>query len=112
LPNYLIKISTAHCILELRDGNRTLYRFPIGIGKPETPTPHGRFKIIDKRLNPGGIYGTRWLGISLDNYGIHGTNDPSSIHQALSHGCIRLYNRDIETLFSIINIGTVVIITS
>jgi hypothetical protein len=49
--------------------------------------------------------GTRWLGLSLKGYGIHGTNTPSSIGHAASHGCIRLRNRDIERLFGMLQIG-------
>ena len=37
-----------------------------------------------------------------DGYGIHGTNDPSSIGKAISYGCIRLSDRDIETVFSML----------
>lgn len=82
--------------------------YPIAIGKPETPTPQGVFTIINKQLNPGGPYGTRWLGLSKKGYGIHGTNNPSSIGTAASNGCIRMFNSDIEELFDITNTGTVV----
>jgi len=112
VPGYFIRIYTSYRFLELYEGNKLVYSFPIGIGKAETPTPHGHFEIINKRVNPGGIYGARWMGISLDNYGIHGTNDPSSISQARSLGCIRLYNQDVEALFRKVVIGTPVHITS
>ncbi len=82
--------------------------YPIATGKPDTPTPVGVFTIINKQLNPGGPYGTRWLGLSKKGYGIHGTNNPSSIGTAASNGCIRMYNSDIEELFDITNTGTVV----
>jgi lipoprotein-anchoring transpeptidase ErfK/SrfK len=52
--------------------------------------------------------GTRWLGLSQKGYGIHGTNVPRSIGRAASHGCIRLRNRDMERLFSMLRIGDVV----
>ena len=38
--------------------------------------------------------------------GLHGTNDPSSIGHYTSHGCIRLYNRDIDRLVRILPLGT------
>ena len=41
-----------------------------------------------------------------DGYGIHGTDVPSSIGRAASHGCIRVRNEDIETLFRIVGLGT------
>ncbi len=85
-----------------------IYEFPIATGKPETPTPVGVFEVINKQLDPGGPYGTRWLGLSKRGYGIHGTNDPSSIGTAASNGCIRMFNKDVEQLFDITNTGTVV----
>ncbi len=85
-----------------------IYEFPIATGKPETPTPVGTFEVINKQLDPGGPYGTRWLGLSKRGYGIHGTNDPSSIGTAASNGCIRMFNKDVEQLFDITNTGTVV----
>jgi hypothetical protein len=52
--------------------------------------------------------GPRWLGLSRKGFGIHGTNDPRSIGKAASHGCIRLRNRDIRELFSMVNVGDTV----
>ncbi len=87
--------------------NGLLFReFIVATGKPSTPTPLGNFEIANKEIDPGGPYGTRWLGLSKKGYGIHGTNDPSSIGTAASNGCIRMYNEDIETLFSITSVGT------
>jgi len=87
--------------------------YPVAVGKPATPTPTGNYKIITKILNPGGVLGTRWMGISIPNgnYGLHGTNNPASIGTAASLGCIRMYNHDVEELFPQVNIGTPVHIT-
>ncbi len=82
--------------------------YPVATGKRETPTPLGVFTIINKQLDPGGPYGTRWLGLSKRGYGIHGTNAPESIGTDASNGCIRMYNSDIEELFDITNTGTVI----
>ena len=90
-----------------RDGV-LIKEYPIAIGKPSTPTPQGVFTIINKQLDPGGPYGTRWLGLSKKGYGIHGTNAPESIGTAASNGCIRMFNSDVEDLFDITNTGTVV----
>jgi len=88
--------------------------YPIAIGKPSTPTPTGDWKIIAKIKHPGGILGTRWLGLDIPNgpYGIHGTPHPWTIGKAISHGCIRMYNHDVEELFKNVRVGTSVKIIS
>jgi spore coat assembly protein SafA len=88
--------------------------FPVGIGKPETPTPPGNYQVITKIVNPGGILGSRWLGLSIagGNYGIHGTPYPQTIGKQVSLGCIRMYNENIEAIFPQVAIGTPVIIVS
>jgi lipoprotein-anchoring transpeptidase ErfK/SrfK len=80
--------------------------YPIGIGKPSTPTPKGDFTIINKAYEPGGPYGARWLGLSKRGYGINGTDNPASIGKAVSNGCIRTYNKNIIELYNLVNIGT------
>lgn len=87
-------------------------QYPIGPGTDRTPTPIGRFKIIDKSINWGHGFGTRWLGLDVPwgNYGIHGTNKPILIGRNISSGCIRMRNEDVEELFTIINVGTMVYI--
>lgn len=87
--------------------------FRVAVGKKETPTPTGIYKIVNKIINPGNILGTRWMGLSVPggNYGIHGTNNPSSIGKFASKGCIRMHNHDVEEIFNLVNIGTPVIIT-
>ncbi|KKB42026.1 Protein erfK/srfK precursor [Bacillus thermotolerans] len=71
-------------------------------------TPVGDFVIINKAPNPGGPYGTMWMSLSKQHYGIHGTNDPSSIGKFVSRGCIRMHNRDVEELARTVPIGTAV----
>jgi len=95
--------------------------YAVSVGKPSTPSPVGTFTIVNRVANPtyykpgtviapGGSnpIGTRWLGLSLKGYGIHGTDAPSSIGHARSHGCIRLRNRDVEHLFEQLRPGDVV----
>lgn len=89
--------------------NGKLFRqYVVATGKEETPTPTGAFTLINKQVNPGGPYGTRWLGLSKRGYGIHGTNEPSSIGENASNGCVRMFNEDVEALFDIVPVGTVV----
>jgi lipoprotein-anchoring transpeptidase ErfK/SrfK len=52
--------------------------------------------------------GTRWMGLGYKGYGIHGTNVPSSIGKAASHGCIRMRQHDVEELFALVDVGTTV----
>ena len=56
-----------------------------------------------------GVLGTRRLLLG-DGYALHGTNVPSSIGQAVSHGCVRLRNEDIEKLYDMVEVGTPVYI--
>ncbi len=52
-----------------------------------------------------GVLGANRLYLG-DGYAIHGTDNPNSIGRSVSHGCIRVRNEDIETLFSIVSVGT------
>lgn len=89
-------------------GGRVFRTYPVATGKPTTPTPIGTFTIANKQVNPGGPFGTRWLGLSRLNYGIHGTSDPSSIGRDVSNGCIRMYNTNVNELFNMVPVGTIV----
>jgi lipoprotein-anchoring transpeptidase ErfK/SrfK len=57
--------------------------------------------------NPMGARGI-YLGASL--YRIHGSNEPDTIGQAVSSGCIRLTNEDVIDLYSRVRIGATVIV--
>ncbi|WP_025027723.1 L,D-transpeptidase [Caldalkalibacillus mannanilyticus] len=104
-----------------------VYHFPIASGKNKELTPEGRFTIVNKVTNPwyipkdipGGAaenpLGSRWMGLDVPHtngykYGIHGTNDPSSIGLYVSQGCIRMNNKDIEWLHRHIPLHTPVYI--
>jgi len=56
-----------------------------------------------------GVLGTRRLELG-DGYGIHGTDQPESIGQSVSHGCVRMRNEDIERLYPMVAVGTPVYI--
>ena len=107
--------------LVLLDGDRVVKSYDVAVGKVSTPTPEGEFEIINQIQNPtyygtgviigpgnGNPLGTRWMGLSLKGYGIHGTNVPSSIGKAASHGCIRMRQQDLEELFALVKVGTTV----
>ena len=110
MPNCSIVINTTRRRLEVYEGNRLIHNYPIAVGKAATPTPNGHYIIATKTVSPGGVFGSRWMGLSIPHYGIHGTNNPSSIGQAVSKGCIRMHNHDAESLFQCVEIGTYVII--
>ena len=107
---YQIEISTTNRWLRLFKDRVLQKQYPIAVGRMLHDTPIGEFIIINKAPNPGGPFGTMWMSLSKEHYGIHGTNDPSSIGKSVSRGCIRMHNHDVEELASIIPIGTRVVI--
>jgi len=104
----------------LEDGQiRKVY--DVAVGARVSPSPVGKFKIINRIVKPNyygsgkvvlpgkdNPLGTRWLGLDKPSYGIHGTNVPRSIGKAASHGCIRMHNRDAEELFEFVRPGDAV----
>lgn len=110
-------------ITVLRTAGGTLV-FPDATGTTgESITPVGKYRVTTKQANPnwrweGKVYapytqdkanglGTRWIGISLPSYGMHGTNDPFSIGKDISHGCVRHQNADVTKAFPMISTGTI-----
>lgn len=93
--------------------NGAITTYPVAVGKPSTPSPVGEWTIVYKSVDPGGPFGARWMRLSVPwgSYGIHGTNNPSSIGKAVSHGCIRLYNESVIELYNLVWVGTPVSIT-
>jgi lipoprotein-anchoring transpeptidase ErfK/SrfK len=105
------------------EGGELTQVWPCAIGKPETPTPEGRFEVTvtlkdptwywqGKAIPPGPENGLgEWfIGINKRGYGLHGTNEPPSIGGAVSHGCIRMYNEDAAVLTALVEAGTPVVI--
>lgn len=107
---YQITVNTKNHTLTLLKDNKAFKTYKIAVGKASTPTPKGTFKIVNRAINPGGPFGARWLGLDAPNgdYGIHGTNNPSSIGKNVSNGCIRMYNKDVIELAGIVPMGTIV----
>ncbi len=97
--------------LYLLKGNEIIKNYPVATGKPDTPTPIGEWMIIHKAAWGGG-FGARWMGLNVPwgKYGIHGTNKPGSIGWNASGGCIRMTNRDVKELYSLVPHGTKVVI--
>jgi hypothetical protein len=95
--------------------------YTVAVGKPSTPSPVGTFAIERRVVNPtyahngrivppgpGNPVGTRWMGLSIRGYGIHGTNEPKSIGKAASHGCIRMGKADLEEFYELVSVGDTV----
>lgn len=114
-----IEINLSENKLDLFYNNRLLKSYIVAVGRSDA-TPPGYYKIYYKEKNPAlywkGEYippgsiingiGTRWLQLSNPQYGIHGTTKPWEIGKRISHGCIRMFNFDVEELDFIASLGT------
>jgi lipoprotein-anchoring transpeptidase ErfK/SrfK len=116
-----IIISIADRKLALLEDGKVLKTYPIAVGARHTPSPDGDFVIVnrakdptyrhgDKEIAPGkdNPLGSRWMGLNLKGYGIHGTNVQSSVGKAVSHGCFRMRKQDVEELYTIVQVGDTV----
>lgn len=125
-PTYLT-IDRAHFKLTLWKNLKVKKTYPIAVGQQGLATPAGTYTINDKQVNPswhvpnaawaGSLAGqtippgpndplvARWLGF-YNGAGIHGTNEPSSIGSAASHGCVRMLVSDVIDLYDRVPMGT------
>ena len=111
-PGVLLVIDAeARTLALFVDGERAAL-YPCAVGAPDTPTPLGVFTVSEKHTGWGGGFGAHFLRLSVPwgVYGIHGTNAPASVGLAVSHGCVRLRNADIEALFDKVPLGSRVLI--
>lgn len=118
-----------------KDEKRVVITYPVSIGKMGRSTPLGQTSIIAKIEhpswyppesirkehaqngdplpavvgpgpdNPLGAFKMR-LGFGNGTYEIHGTNNPTAVGLAVTHGCVRMYPEDIASLFPVIPVGT------
>ena len=116
-----IVISLEDRKLALVENGQVVKVYPVAVGKPSSPSPVGTFTIARRVANPTYHHdgktvppgprnpvGTRWMGLSIKGYGIHGTNEPKSIGKAASHGCIRMAKADLEDLYPHVQVGDTV----
>lgn len=103
----LIVIDVAKRSLILYEDGQEICKYPVAVGKSSTPSPLGEWKVVHKSTNWGNGFGTRWMGLNVPwgIFGIHGTNKPGSIGSFASHGCIRMFNRDVEKLYPLVPWG-------
>jgi L,D-transpeptidase ErfK/SrfK len=100
--------------------------YPVGIGVLNGRTPFGTFHVTGKVTNPtwhippslrkkhgrlsippgpDNPLGTHWISLSINRYGIHGTDFPWGVGRLVSHGCIRLYPEDIANIYPFVRMG-------
>jgi hypothetical protein len=115
-------VDRARLTLTLTRNGRVTFRAPVGIGRPETPTPGGLFYVRDRVTRyASAFYGPIAFGTSAQSatltdwpgggfVGIHGTDRPDLVPGRISHGCIRLRNADILALARRMPVGTPVVI--
>ena len=131
-PAGTIVVDTPNTYLYLVLGNGKAMRYGIGVGREgftwtgeeriskmsEWPDWHPPADMIERQPylprfmagGPGNPLGARALYLGKSLYRVHGTNQPSTIGQFVSSGCIRLLNEDIEDLYSRVTVGTRVVV--
>ncbi|OIO38761.1 MAG: hypothetical protein AUJ72_01945 [Candidatus Omnitrophica bacterium CG1_02_46_14] len=119
-----IVIDKSQNTLILKGNEELLKTYTVSTGSNNS-TPVGVFKITDKLIHPTwykpdgkvipygspeNLLGTRWMGLTKEGYGIHGTLKPEKLGQQITDGCIRMRNEEVEELYGIITPGTEVTI--
>ncbi len=123
-------VTSSKITIDLSERKLSVYRrgglvdtYPVAVGKPGLSTPTGYF-FINQKLKPpapGGAYGVLAIGISafqpkLPNWAqggpvaIHGTNQDELIGKAVSHGCVRMHDKDVLAVSRLVPAGSPVII--
>ena len=124
-----LEISLSHRQVTLYHGVLRSKSYPIAIGRAGWETPTGHFQVLQMLHNPTWIHpftgesipggdpenplGHYWIGFWTNGknwIGFHGTPTPQSVGKPASHGCIRMYNQDVEQLFRQVRPGTPVVV--
>ena len=103
-------------------GRRLKGEYPVAVGRPglETPTGSSSSTRSCKPSSPGGPYGVLALGISAFQpklagwaqggpVAIHGTNQDELIGKAVSHGCVRMHDKDVLAVSKLVPAGSPVV---
>ena len=120
---YSVVIDKSQNTLTLESNKRVMKTYKISTGENNS-TPMGTFTIVNKLVNPiwykEGIIvlpgspanelGSRWMSLSIKGYGIHGTPDATTVGGYNTKGSIRMTNADVEELYTILSVGSKVII--
>lgn len=130
LPERVVQV-----IVDLSDRQVYLYKgteqigsYAVAIGKDGWETPTGRFQVLDMQVDPhwqhpitradippgpGNPLGSRWVAfLPMEDgvIGFHGTYQTELLGQAVSHGCIRMRNADIEAMYQHLALGAPIIV--
>jgi lipoprotein-anchoring transpeptidase ErfK/SrfK len=125
-----VKVDVKTNMLSVFDGDKIIAAYPVTVGSKQTATPIGESKVrgvaklptfrYDERMlkhgersknfhilppGPNNPVGVVWIALNKRGIGIHGTDDPNTIGQAVSHGCIRLANWDVVRLAGRVKAG-------
>jgi lipoprotein-anchoring transpeptidase ErfK/SrfK len=120
-----LKIVLSQRQVILYRGKTKIKSYPIAVGRPGWETPIGNFQVLNMTKNPTWLHpftgesipggspknplGRYWIGFWTNGtnwIGFHGTPNPESVGKAASHGCIRMYNNDVQELFEQVSVGT------
>ena len=126
-----LETNSSRVLVDLSDRRAYVYRqntviasYPIGVGKKGWETPTGSFKIMHMQHNPawkhpitGQVFpsgpksplGVRWIGFWTDGHshiGFHGTPNDDVVGSPVSHGCLRMRNTDVVSLYNQVSLGT------
>jgi lipoprotein-anchoring transpeptidase ErfK/SrfK len=131
---YVIAVSKGERLVRLyapvAGKSKAVLKFKVAVGAPSFPTPSGKFTIVNMQKDPwwyppastwakdsepvppgpSNPLGTRWMGLDRQDIGLHGTPDSSSLGGYASHGCIRMFIPSAEKLYSLVDVGTPVVI--
>lgn len=109
--------------VEVYEKDKLIASFPVAVGKQGWETPTGDYEVIQMIKDPAwqnpwtgkvippspdNPLGERWIGFWTDGknfIGFHGTPGEHLIGQAVSHGCVRMKNKDIKVLFDLVSLG-------
>jgi lipoprotein-anchoring transpeptidase ErfK/SrfK len=118
VPERKIVVSIPHRKLAVVEHGHVKKIYRVAVGASVSPSPAGTFHIANKvaqpvywhkgkviAAGPANPLGARWMGLDMPHYGIHGTNEPGSIGQAASHGCIRMAASDVKELYALAQVG-------
>ena len=122
--------TSAKIVIDLSERKLSVYRrgelkgeYSVAVGRPGLETPTGFF-FINQKLEPprpGGAYGVLAIGISAFQpklayweqggpVAIHGTNEPWLIGKAISHGCVRMRDKDVLAVSKLVPAGSPVVV--
>jgi hypothetical protein len=134
-PSPVVPKTDARLVVSLSERHVTLYKgdkaqaiYPLAVAQAGWETPTGTFQVLNKETNPIFVHpitgeeippgvdnplGVAWIGFWTDGeseIGFHGTNQEELIGEAVSHGCLRMRNADIQAIYAQVSAGTPVVV--